>query len=132
MSHSAEHENPAAGFTLIEVLVALAIVALVLSPLGALIATSVRSTRSIEERLARLETARALVTALPDRKQLGPERLSGEIGGQPWRVEVTPFAVNGAPQSGPWISQAVVITVNSGNGGATQVNTIRLQRRDPK
>ena len=42
----------AAGFTLIEALVALAIVAAVLASIGAVIATTVKGTRSIDQRLA--------------------------------------------------------------------------------
>ena len=40
------------GFTLIEALVALAIIAAVLSSIGAVIGTTVKGTRSIDQRLA--------------------------------------------------------------------------------
>ena len=43
--------NGAAGFTLIEALVALAIVATVLGSIGAVIATTVKGTRGIDQRL---------------------------------------------------------------------------------
>jgi general secretion pathway protein I len=125
-------ESNSAGFTLIEVLVALSIVAVTMSSIGALIATSTRGTRSIEGRVARLETIRAVLTALPPRDQL-VGNLTGLIGGQPWRVEVTPFAMvkTSQPSEPAWVPQTVVVTVHSPEGGTTQVSTVRLQRRDP-
>ena len=72
------------GFTLIEALVALAIVAASLASIGALIATTARGTRSIEQRLLRLEAARVALTALPDRDQLAPGGVSGELDGHRW------------------------------------------------
>ena len=79
------------GFTLIEVLVALAIVAAALASIGSLIATSVRGTRSIEARLLRLQTMRTVVTALPDRDQLLPGTLAGKSGDQLWRLDISAF-----------------------------------------
>jgi general secretion pathway protein I len=120
-----------AGFTLIEVLVALAIVAISLSSIGTLIATTVRGTRTIEGNVARLEIARAIATALPDRDQLAPGDISGEIAHHRWHVRVSPFVAGiGAPQQQtPWVPQAVVITVHSPAGAPMQISTIRLHRR---
>lgn len=134
MSDSARPEATSAGFTLIEVLVALSIVATALSSIGALIATSVRGTRSMEEHFIRLETARGIVTALPDRDQLAPGVLAGETSGHPWRLEVSPFvASNFAIRPGsPWSLQRIAVTVRSPSGGSIQVNTVRLHRRDAK
>jgi general secretion pathway protein I len=132
LSQSTTLKDPCAGFTLIEVLAALMIVALTLSSIGALMAANSHGTRSIEDRLARLQTARAVITALPDRQNLDAGTLSGEIAGQPWRVAVSPFVATTARTPVPWVPQAVVVTVQSPNGGATQVSTIRLQRRETK
>ena len=79
-----------AGFTLIEVLVALSIVATTLTSIGALIASTARGTRSIETHLTRLEITRAIMTAIPDRNQLVPGNFSGAMAGHPWRVDVLP------------------------------------------
>jgi general secretion pathway protein I len=123
-------ECSTAGFTLIEALVAIAIVAAVLSSIGALIATTVRGARSIERHLAQLETTRAIAAALPDRDQLGPGTFSGETAGHRWRVDVAPFdATNLRVRQPTWEPQAVVVTVQSPSGGALQLNTVRLQRR---
>ena len=123
-----------AGFTLIEAVVALAIVAVALGSIGALIASSARGNHSIEARLTRLETARAIMTALPSREELVPGTLSGQIAGHPWRVDVLPFAAQDldAPGRLQWTPRAVVITVKSPSGASMEINTIRLQRRNIK
>jgi general secretion pathway protein I len=120
------------GFTLLEALVALSIVAAVLSSIGALIATNVRGMRSIHAHLTRLETARSIMTALPDRARLVLGTMSGETEGHPWRVDVAPRAPGkrSLESSNPWQPLAVAVTVRSPSGGAMEVTTVRLQRRD--
>ena len=51
-----------AGFTLIEVLVALAVVAISLAAIGSLIAVTTRGARAVGLHLTLVETARAIVT----------------------------------------------------------------------
>jgi len=119
-----------AGFTLIEVLIALAIVSISLAAIGSLMASTVRATRSIEQRFALVETARAIEAGLPDRSALtGP--LSGDLAGHRWRVDVAPFVAGIVDPRlpSPWVPQAVAIKVQSPGGAILQVNTIRLQRR---
>jgi general secretion pathway protein I len=118
-----------AGFTIIEALVALAVVTALLAGVGALIATSVRGANVIERHVELAETARAIGTALPRSEGLAGN-LSGELSGLRWRVDVLPFAADGIdPESpSPWLPQTVVITVRSPTGGAFQVTTVRLRR----
>ena len=131
MWRSIEPRRSTAGFTLIEVLVALSIVATTLASIGALIASTARGTRSIETHLNRLEIARAIMTAIPDRNQLVLGNFSGEMAGHPWRVDVLPFVSNNMePQNDTlWVPQTVIMTVRSPAGGAMQVSTVRIQRR---
>jgi general secretion pathway protein I len=133
LSHSTPPENNA-GFTLIEALVALAIIAAVLASVGSLIGTTAHGARSIEDHLARLETARSIMGALPARDQLAPGTLSGEIADHRWWVDVLPFASQAvSPQSRPqWVPQAVVITIKSANGTPMKIDTLRLQRVNAK
>jgi general secretion pathway protein I len=129
LSRSTEADR-SAGFTLLEALVALAIVAASLSPIGVLIATTIRGTRSIERHLAQLETAGAIETALPDRDQLVSGNFSGETALHRWRVDVTPFrATNLGVGQSVWEPQAVSVTVQSPSGGSLVLNTVRLHRR---
>ena len=123
-SHTAED-----GFTLVEALVALAIVAASLASIGALIATTARGTRSIEQRLLRLEAARAAIAALPDRDQLAPGSVSGELYGHRWRLEMAPFVDGALDPRELWLPRTVIITVASPSGGILEIPTVRLHRR---
>src|SRR5258708_21911780 len=83
-------QGSAQGFTLIEVLVALAVIAVVLTAIGSLIAGSVRGARALDQHLTLIETARAVEAGLPDRADLKLGTLAGEVSGQRWRVRVRP------------------------------------------
>ena len=119
-----------AGFTIIEALVALAIVAASLAAIGGLIAASARGTRSLDQHVALVETARAVEATLPRRDQLAAGEISGVLGGYPWRVDVLPFSAGGVnPLSqSPWVPQTVVVTVRSATGAQFQLATVRLRR----
>ena len=121
------------GFTLIEVLVALSVVAVTLSAIGSLIAVTIRGARSVSGHLALVETARSIMTGLPDREQLGQGNFSGEAAGHRWRVDVLPFYADFVdPQKTEWIPQTVVVRVQSPSGPILQINTVRLRRVPPQ
>jgi general secretion pathway protein I len=118
-----------AGFTLIEALVALAIVAAVLSSIGAVIATAVKGTRSIDQRLALSGAAETLLAALPARNLLQPGRQSGETAGHRWRIDVSAMRVAAAsdpPQTRRFVPLAVNMQLQAPGGPAMQVTTVRL------
>jgi general secretion pathway protein I len=120
------------GFTLIEVLVALTVVAVSLSAIGSLIAVTVRGARSVGGHLALTETARGIVTGLPDRSDLSFGNLTGESAGYRWRVDVLPFAADFVDPDANWIPQTVVVRVQSPAGSILQLNTVRLRRKVPQ
>ena len=128
---SSEREaSSEAGFTLVEVLVALSVVAVSLAAIGSLIAVTTRGVRAVGGHLDLVETTRTIFTGLPDRNQLMPGNLAGEIGGHRWRADVLPFYADFVdPQGGNWIPQTVVLRVQSPAGPVLQVNTVRLRRR---
>jgi general secretion pathway protein I len=128
---SCERDRAVAGFTLIEVVVALALVAVALTAIGSLIATTIRGTRSIDQHLSLAETARAIEAALPGRDELKPGTSTGEMAGYRWRLDVLPFAASFVDPRlpSPWTPQTVVITVQAPGGPVLQINTVRLQRR---
>jgi len=130
-STCSRHSQAAAGFTLIEALVALAVVAVSLSAIGSTIATTVRGVRSLDRHLALVETSRAILTGLPDRNELSPGSVSGELAGHRWRVDVKPFVVDGSanPETDRWFPQSVTIRIQSPSGGILELNTVRLRRR---
>ena len=76
---------------MIEALVALSVIAISLAAIGSLVASNVRATRRIDDRLAVVETARAALTGLPDRSSLALGNFCGDIGDNHWRVDVMPF-----------------------------------------
>jgi general secretion pathway protein I len=118
-----------AGFTLIEALVALAIVAAVLSSIGAVIATSVKGTRSIDQHLALTGAAETLLAALPARNLLKPGRQTGETAGHRWRIDVAPMNVavtSDAPPTGRFVPLAVSMRLQAPGGPAIQLTTVRL------
>lgn len=129
MSRSIQLDQGTAGFTLIEALVALAIVAISLSSIGMLIATTVRGTRTIDHQLNAVETTRGILAALPDRDQLAFGTMSGERADHHWRIDVSPFdAASAVPsQATKWVPLSVVVTVRSPGGGTLRIETIRLR-----
>jgi general secretion pathway protein I len=126
-----ERSGAVAGFTLIEVVVALALVAVALTAIGSLIATTIRGTRSIDQHLSLAETARAIEAALPARDELTIRNSSGEMAGYRWRIDVLPFTSNFVDPRLPteWVPQTIVIRVQSPAGPVLQINTVRLRRR---
>ena len=118
-----------AGFTLIEALVALAIIAAVLSSIGAVIATTVKGTRSIDQRLALAGTAQTLLATLPARDLLKPGGQSGELAGHRWRIDVAPLNVpdtSDVPPAGRFVPLAVNMRMQAPGGPAIQVTIVRL------
>jgi general secretion pathway protein I len=132
LSQSAAPEANAgqAGFTLIEVLVALVIVAVSLAALSSLMASNRRVAGSLDTHLSLVETARGIETALPNRAALVGNS-SGESGDYRWAVFARPFTSNLVDPSAPtpWIPQAIAIRVQSPEGVSIQVDTVRLQAR---
>jgi general secretion pathway protein I len=113
------------------VLIALAIIAVSLTAIGSLMAASVRGTRSIDEHLALVETARAIEAGLPDRADLKLGSFGGIRGPYRWRVDVLPYHPRfiDTTSPSPWLPQAVVITVQSPDGPVLRLNSVRLARR---
>ena len=120
----------AAGFTLIEALVALAIIAIVLGTIGSVIAVTTKGTRSIDQRLALASTAETLLADLPARGLLKPGRQSGQLAGSRWRVDIAPMNVAGGdPATDRFVPLAVNLRLQRADGSALQVTTVKLVPR---
>jgi len=127
-----QNDRPDAGFTIIEVLVALALVAVVIGAIGSLMATNVRGVRSFERHVALTQAARTAMTAgIPPRAELRAGTASGLIDGYRWAVDVTPLGGqwSAPPADAPWLPQLVRVRVQSPNGPILQLNTVSLRRR---
>lgn len=124
-----------AGFTIIEVLIALAVVAVSILAIGSLMSTNVRGVRAIEQHVTLMQTARSVMTAdVPARAELGPGAVLGRIDDFQWRIDIGPlgedWAVPGADVA--WIPALVRIQVRSPSGAVSDLKTVRLMRRLPK
>ncbi len=121
----------AAGFTILEVLVAIAVVAVVLGAIGAVVSTTTRSVRSLEQHVVLMESARTVAAQLRSREPLAANARSGELYGNRWQIGVSPMAdgpMLADPQS-TWMPQLITIHVQSPSGAAIDIKAVRLQRR---
>jgi general secretion pathway protein I len=120
-----------AGFTLIEVLVAIAVVAVTIAAIGSVTMTATRGVQTLEQHLALVETMRTVASTLPARDQRVPGSLAGEIYGHRWRLDALPYTGGGiAPiPDSPWFPETLNIRVQSPSGAIIGVETMRLRPR---
>jgi general secretion pathway protein I len=124
-----------AGFTIIEVLIALAVVAVSVVAIGSVMSTNVRGVRLLEQHVTLMQTARSIMTTgIPPRAELGPGALSGQIDGYQWKIDVEAlgegWAVPGADVA--WIPALVRVRVRSPSGAVSDLRTVRLMHRPPQ
>jgi general secretion pathway protein I len=128
MSSKPAHDS--AGFTLIEVVVTLAVIAAILMSIGSLVSVAVRGTHTLDDHLVLVETARAIEAGLPDRNSLTIGTMAGERDGQHWRVDVRSFpGALDAQTPTRWMPLTALITVQTPDGKSLTVTTVRLGRR---
>jgi general secretion pathway protein I len=120
-----------AGFTIVEVLIALAVVAISIVAIGSVMSTNVRGVQALENHVALVETAQTvLATAIPPRKELAPGTLAGQIRDYRWQVDVGPVGGGWVIDNvdAVWIPELVKIRVRSPSGAAIDLETVRLMR----
>jgi general secretion pathway protein I len=135
LSHAiGSDRNGEAGFTLVEALVALALLAVMLTAMGSLVASAAIGTRTLEQHVALVETARLVAASVPRRNELSSGVMDGEVLGYHWRADVSPFfGEGGAPvPDSPWIPQSVLVRVQAPSGAILTIETVRLQKRLPQ
>ena len=118
-----------AGFTILEVLVAITIVVTALAAIGLLTGASTRGVRSLEQHVALVEVTRSVFAGLPSPNQLSSNEAAGELSGSRWRMGVSPFVGTAVVPDSPWVPVRVSIRVQSPSGAALDLETIRLQRK---
>jgi general secretion pathway protein I len=124
------NEPANAGFTLVEALVSLAVLAISLAAIGGLAASSYRSGLYVERHVAEVETAQAIISGLPDRKDLATGSLTGEMADHRWRVDAAPYPADFvASAKTVWSPQEVIVRVESPSGALLRFDTIRLVKR---
>jgi general secretion pathway protein I len=122
-------DRPDAGFTILEVLIALAIVAVSIVAIGSVMSTNARGVRVLENHVALMQTAQTvLATAIPPCKELAPGVLSGQLRDFRWQIDIGPIGgdwlVEGADIA--WIPELVKIRVRSPSGATVDLETVRL------
>jgi general secretion pathway protein I len=122
-------ERDDAGFTLIEALVALAVLAAGLAAIGELGFSNVSAARRAEAHVLLAATARKAFAALSNRRALGDEPLGGEMDGATFRLLTSPypFDVPGPPGRSAWAPEAARLIVESPTGGRVVVDTVLLR-----
>jgi general secretion pathway protein I len=121
-----------AGFTILEVLIALAIVAVTVLAIGSVMSTNARGVQALENHVALVETAQTVLTnAIPPRKDLAPGTLTGQIRNYRWRVDIGPVGGGWTVESSEvgWIPELVKIRVSAPSGAAVDLETVRLMKR---
>jgi type II secretory pathway pseudopilin PulG len=121
-----------AGFTLLEALVALALVLAFVATLGPYLFHSRRLMGNAEQRVAAQILLRTLLDAPFDRSRLANVVRSGELNGLRWRIVTQPYAIDTAP-SDPhptWSAYRVIASVSTSAGQIVSAETIRLGKSE--
>jgi general secretion pathway protein I len=117
------------GFTIIEVLIALAVVAVSILAIGSVMSTNVRGVRSLEQHVTLMQAVRSIVaTEVPSRDKIGFGTWSGRTSDHQWRIDVGPMAEEWAATGSDvaWVPALVRIQVRSPSGAVTDLRTVRL------
>ena len=124
------------GFSLIEVLVAFAILAVALATLSSAFGTGLRGTRTAELRLRAVDLAENLLAEAGRAAPLKPGVQTGAADGLRWRLEVAPWQDNVAEHVPPAPGVALdalraSVTVGWGSrpGQSVNLHTLRIMPR---
>jgi general secretion pathway protein I len=121
-----------AGFTIIEVLVALALVAVSIVAIGQLMSTNARGVRALENHVALVQSAQTVMsTQVPERSKLAPGRLTGQNGNTRWQIDVGPVGGDWIVDKDhlDWIPELVKLRVRGPTGATLDLETVRLMHR---
>lgn len=117
------------GFTLFEVLIALAVTGILLTALAPVFGRNFRETRTVESRLALSAAARSLLEALPARNDLSAGLVSGSSGAIRWTLEASPLSQGKGEQPTSWIPYKIVLNLKTKDGLGTRIETVRLAKK---
>ena len=117
-----------AGFTLVEALAALAVLAAGLAAIGELGASSLRANRQAQQHIAQIAVTRQIIAGMPNRNALAFGRMTGLLRDHQWRIDAVPVSTAFAGSSESWKPQGIVLLVKSPAGSTIEVDTIRLRK----
>ena len=120
-----------AGFTLLEALVALALVLAFASAVGPHLSQARRIMANAEGRVAAQVLLRSLLNAPFDRSSLARAPWEGETSGLRWRIDTEPVAAARTRDRANWSAFRVVASVTWAPGQVMMAETIRLGKPQP-
>ena len=118
------------GFTLLEALVALALILAFASVLGPYLFQSRQIMANAEGRVAAQVLLRSLLDAPFDRSQLAKASREGEAGGLHWNIAAKPIAIDTGHERPVWTAVRIVASVSSGAGQTISAETVRLAKTE--
>jgi type II secretory pathway pseudopilin PulG len=124
-------DRASAGFTLVEALVALALILAFAAVIGPLMFQARAIAGNADRRVAAHVLLRSLIDAPFDRRKVG-QVSEGETGGLQWRIaaERADLAILPARQRDAWVPFRVSVTVSWAPGQAVSAETLRLGRTE--
>lgn len=118
-----------AGFTLIEALVAMALLLAFVAVLGPYLFHARRIMNNAERRMEAQILLRTLVNAPFDRANLANAARSGEFNGLRWRIVATPMVLDAAPSSSrSWTAYRIAASISFGAGQIVAAETLELAK----
>jgi prepilin-type N-terminal cleavage/methylation domain-containing protein len=123
-----DRSDSQAGFTLLEALVALALLLIFISAIGPHLSQARRIMANAEGRVAAQVLLRSLLNAPFDRSSLARASQEGETSGLHWRIDTAPTAAARAQDQSNWSAYRVVASVTWSPGQVIMAETIRLRK----
>jgi prepilin-type N-terminal cleavage/methylation domain-containing protein len=120
-----------AGFTLLEALVALALVLAFASAVGPHLSQARRIMANADGRVAAQALLRSLLNAPFDRSSLASTPRDGDTSGLHWRIDTEPAALARGRDQPNWSAFRVVASVTWAPGQVIMAETIRLGKPEP-
>ena len=115
------------GFTLLEVLLALAVTGAILGAIGSVFAVTMKGIGSADDRIALTEASRQFLADLPHRDKLISGVSTGRSMGFSWRLEVGAKPRPAKDQRvALWVPVATTLSVLSPGGRRLRLETVRL------
>jgi type II secretory pathway pseudopilin PulG len=129
-SRAGESDTGRAGFTLIEAVVALALILAFAEVLGPHLFHARRIAVNAGGRVAAQVLLRSLLDAPFDRTQLANVSRSGETAGLRWQITTEPVTTGALPTDGQWRAFRVTARVSSDRGQVVTAETVRLAKAE--
>jgi general secretion pathway protein I len=135
LSRAVATDRSAAGFTIIEVLIALAVVSICIVAISSLMGSTARGVRQLESHVGLVQAANnVLVLDLPRRAEAGNTVLTGQSMDYLWRMQIEPMfdGIETPTADALWLPQKVRLRVQAPSGASLALETVRLFKRPGK